>query len=383
MGDTVFKRIEHTYQTSHLSTQTPNITLNNPTLTTTLATLGAQRKNIETAMLELSKSVVNIIIDGSKVTSCSHQMSLAQVGYNSKHTYNTQVNIMYVFERSTLPMPVFYRCIFGNIPDVSAMELTMHSMHREGNFTVVGDTGFASEANFKMLEATEMSYVIALKRNTAEVCACELAVRSNFKSAFSYNARPVVVYEPVRAGYRVLVFCDEELRAREMRDFLVRLEKKNMVAVEQGEPCVDVGQAVLEADPYFGVIVLRSNMVDCAQEVYETYKLRMGIEQYFDTLKNTLDWDRSYMHSNEGFEGWCFINHIALTIAYRVLNALKDAKLSSRFSLADVVAFLSRITVVEVDGVWRMAEYTLQAKVLCEKLGLSILDPKTTLSTQP
>ena len=143
MGDTVFKRIEHTYQTSHLSTQTPNITLNNPTLTTTLATLGAQRKNIETAMLELSKSVVNIIIDGSKVTSCSHQMSLAQVGYNNKHTWNTQVNIMYVFERSTLPMPVFYRCIFGNIPDVSAMELTMHSMHREGNFTVVGDTGFA------------------------------------------------------------------------------------------------------------------------------------------------------------------------------------------------------------------------------------------------
>jgi len=73
---------------------------------------------------------------------------------------------MYVFERAALPAPVFYRCIFGNIPDVSAMELTMQSMHREGSFTVVGDTGFASEANFKMLEATDLQYVIPLKRRS-------------------------------------------------------------------------------------------------------------------------------------------------------------------------------------------------------------------------
>jgi len=383
MGDTVFKRMEHTYQTSYLSNQTPNIALSSSTISTTIATIGAQRRNIETVMLELSKSVTNIIIDGSRVTSCSHQMSLAQVGYNSKHTWNTQVNIMYVFERSSLPAPVFYRCVFGNIPDVSAMELTMHAMHREGSFTVVGDTGFASEANFKMLEAAEMQYVIPLKRNTVEVCASELAMRSNFGRIFTYNDRPILVYEPVvRSGYRVLVFRDEDLRAREMVDFVNRLEKKNLVAQELGEVVVDVGVAAVEADAYFGVVVLRSNMVGSAFEVYETYKLRVGIEQYFDTLKNTLVQDRSYMHSDVGFEGWCFVNHIALAVVYRVLNALKVAKLSSKYSLADVVAFLSRICVVEVDGVWCVAEYTKQAKALCKKLGLSMLDPKTTLSTK-
>jgi len=383
MGDTVFKRMEHTYQTSHLSNQTPNIALSGPTITTTITTLGTQRKNIENTMLELSKSVSNIIIDGSKVTSCSHQMSLAQVGYNSKHNWNAQVNIMYVFKRAPLPAPVFYRCIFGNIPDVSAMELTMQTMHREGSFTVVGDTGFASEANFKMLEATDLQYVIPLKRNTAEVCASELSSRVNFSGVFVYNKRPVMVYEPVkRASYRVLVFRDEDLRARELADFLLRLEKKNQVAQALGESVVDVGVAAVEADPYFGVIVLRSNMVGSAFDVYEAYKLRVGIEQYFDTLKNTLVQDRSYMHSDVGFEGWCFVNHVALCIAYRVLNALKGAKLSSKYSLQDVVAFLSRIMVVEVGGVWRMAEYTKQAKILCEKLGLSILDPKATLSTK-
>ncbi|MCL2291489.1 MAG: transposase [Candidatus Bathyarchaeota archaeon] len=208
-------------------------------------------------------------------------------------------------------------------------------------------------------------------------------MRSNFKSVFVYNERPVLVYEPaVKLGYRVLVFLDEDLRAREMRDFINQLEKKNQVAQELGESLVDVGRAVLEADAYFGVIVLCSNnMSDSAFEVYEIYKLRMGIEQCFDTLKNTLVADKSYMHSGVGFEGWCFINHVALCVVYRVLNALKEANLSCEYSLQDVVEYLSCICVVEVDGVWRMAEYTKQAKTLCKKLGLTMLDPKTTLTT--
>jgi len=70
-----------------------------------------------------------------------------------------------------------------------------------------------------------MSYVIALKRNTAEVCASELGVWSNFGGVFSYNECSVLVYEPLKSGYRVLVFCDEELGARELGDFLVCLEK--------------------------------------------------------------------------------------------------------------------------------------------------------------
>jgi transposase len=120
MGTTTFKRMDHTYQTSCLSKQIPKVALSPPAISTTLTKLGTQRKDLETAMLELSKSATNIIVGGSKITSCSHQMSLAQVGYNTNNTWNPQVNVMYVFERSALPAPVFYRCVFGNISDVSA-----------------------------------------------------------------------------------------------------------------------------------------------------------------------------------------------------------------------------------------------------------------------
>jgi transposase len=382
MGTTTFKHMDHTYQTSYLSEQIPKIALSPPTISTTITKLGTQRKDLEKAMLELSKSVTNIIVDGSKITSCSHQMSLAQVGYNTNHTWDSQVNVMYVFERSALPAPVFYRCVFGNIPDVSAMELTMHAMNRKGSFTVVGDAGFASTSNFEMLQASGMSYVIPLKRNTSEISSSEVSKRANFECVFTYNKRSVLAYESVKVGYRILVFRDEDLRSREMTVFVARLEKQNLVALKRGEVGVNVGQAVLEADAFFGVIVLRTNMTGSLQEVYETYKLRVAVEQYFDTLKNTLDQDRSYMHSDEAFEGWCFINHIALTIAYRVLNMLKSVKLTGKYSLHDVVTFLSRIMVVQLDGQWRMAEYTKYAKTLCEKIGLTISDPKTTLPTK-
>jgi transposase len=281
MGCTTFKRMNHTYQTSYLSEQIPQVALSPTTISTTITKIGTQRKNLETAMLELSKSITNIIINGSKITSRSHQISLAQVGYNTNHTWDSQVNVMYVFERSELPAPVFYRCVFGNIPDVSAMELTMHAMNREGSFTVVGDTGFASAANFEMLQTSGMSYVIPLKRNTSEVCSSELSARVNFGCAFSYNKRSVMAYEPLKSGYRIIVFRDEDLRSREMADFIARLEKQNLVALKRGEKCVDVGQLVFEADAFFGVIVLRTNIVGSPQEVYETYKLRVGIEQYF------------------------------------------------------------------------------------------------------
>jgi hypothetical protein len=60
---------------------------------------------------------------------------------------------------------------------------------------------------------------------------------------------------------------------------------------------------------------------------------------------------------------------------------LKSAKLTGYYSLQDVIAFLSRIMVVNIDGQWRIAEYTKYAKTLCEKIELPILDPKTLLST--
>jgi hypothetical protein len=190
------------------------------------------------------------------------------------------------------------------------------------------------------------------------------------------NKRSVIAYEPEKQGYRIIVFRDESMRAKEMSDFISRLEKKNLAIEEckkkNTEPKADIGQETMNNDPHFGTIAIRTNMSDSVKEIYETYKIRVIIEQCFDTLKNTLEQDHSYMHSDTAFEAWCFINHIALTPAYRVLNALKEKNLTNRYSLKDIMACLSKIQKVKINGNWVTAEFTKKTKDVCDKLGFAL-----------
>jgi hypothetical protein len=376
MGENSFKRMETQYAASFLSETVPGLAMSGASITSLLEYVGRRRNGIEAAMNALSASARNIIVDGSRVTSWSRRMCMPEVGHNSRGDWNPQVNVMYVFERSALPQPVFYRCVSGNIPDVSAMKLTVESMGRGGDITLVADTGFTSGTNFDLLHESGIKYIVPLKRNTCEVTGAELGVRGNYKTAFTYNKRSVLAYEPEKDEYRIIVFRDESMRSKEMSDFIARLEKKNLGIDESKKKKVsdkaDIGQEAIAGDPYFGTIMIRTNMGDSAKEVYETYKIRAVIEQCFDTLKNTLEQDHSYMQSDTSFEAWCFINHIALTLAYRVLNSLKEKALTDKYSLRDIMVYLSKIQKIKINQKWVMSEYTKKTKSVCDKLGFAL-----------
>ena len=46
----------------------------------------------------------------------------------------------------------------------------------------------------------------------------------------------------------------------------------------------------------------------------------------FDTLKNTLEYDKSFMHKDSTLESWVFINHITLILTQRVYLLLQSNK---------------------------------------------------------
>jgi transposase len=122
----------------------------------------------------------------------------------------------------------------------------------------------------------------------------------------------------------------------------------------------------------FGILVIKTIMEGNVEEIYATYKQRMAIEQCFDTLKNTLNQDRSYMHSDTEFEAWCFINHISLILGYRIFNTLKRNNLLKTNSLKDVIAILSKIRKSKINGIWRTHETTKKVMELVKKLNLNI-----------
>ena len=56
--------------------------------------------------------------------------------------------------------------------------------------------------------------------------------------------------------------------------------------------------------------------------VYDVLKSRVDIEQPYDTFKNTIYGDRTYMRDDNQLNGWVFVNFIALILYYRIYNLL-------------------------------------------------------------
>jgi IS4 transposase len=104
------------------------------------------------------------------------------------------------------------------------------------------------------------------------------------------------------------------------------------------------------------------------QDIYKLYKARMEVETAFDAFKNTLEADRSYMHNDQSFEGWMFINYLALLAYWRMLKVLIEKELLTKFSITDLIMYLSYIRKVRINGCWHLAEITDKTKRLLAKL---------------
>jgi len=64
--------------------------------------------------------------------------------------------------------------------------------------------------------------------------------------------------------------------------------------------------------------------------VFGLLKSRTDIKQSYDTFKNTIYADRTYMSDDYQLQGWMFVNFIALILHYRIYSMLKQKDLLSR-----------------------------------------------------
>jgi hypothetical protein len=117
---------------------------------------------------------------------------------------------------------------------------------------------------------------------------------------------------------------------------------------------------------------LTSLVEEETKKIYETYKMRWEIEQLFDTMRNTLDADASFMQDAPGFEAWTFINHLTLMMACRVLSMIRAKKLAKDWSLAGVMDHLSKIQAVQIAGEWQLAEVIKKTKKMLDKLSIKL-----------
>ena len=85
-----------------------------------------------------------------------------------------------------------------------------------------------------------------------------------------------------------------------------------------------------------GTISVITNLKVSGEIVYGMLKSRSDIEQSYDTFKNTIHADRTYMRDDQQ-QGWTFVNFIALVMHYRIYDLLRSNDLIRRYSLEDML----------------------------------------------
>jgi transposase len=75
------------------------------------------------------------------------------------------------------------------------------------------------------------------------------------------------------------------------------------------------------------------------------YKEREGVEVAFDTLKNTLDFDKVYVQSREGVYGYFFIAFNSLLLYFK--SMLREAGMLEKVSVEDLLLQLSKVFLVD------------------------------------
>jgi transposase len=255
----------------------------------------------------------------------------------------------------------------GNIRDVSALALTIAESGTK-DATLVADKGFYSAANAKSLQKTGLRFIMPIKRDSKLIDAHRLA-EATLKTADNYLTFEKRViwhcsYPLAQEGQTLFLFVDNALKVQEEQDYLARVEDK--------KPKYTI-QNFHKKRPWFGLIALITNEdKPKAREIFYAYKNRNQIEMMFDSLKNVLDADKTYMQNEDTLNGWMFANHLALVVYYRLYQCLQRKESLGKNSVQYLVQQLSFVKKVKINDEWHNAEITKKSADLFKHLEIPI-----------
>lgn len=361
---TPMKNVFNHYISSHLSDVFSEAKVSAKSLSNLLRSVGRKRNKTVEFMKNFVLGSQFAVVDLTHVFSLSENVISATLGYNTEGEYVPQINFVLVFSLDKR-YPSFFRLVPGSIRDVSIIPLTLQEAGIS-KALLIGDKGLASMTNINFFEEKRLEYILPLKRNNAliDYRPIKSGDKRDLDGYFVFEKRVIWYYEKKLGEHRrVLVFLDEKLKVEEEKDFISHIEKES-------------GQLSLE-DFYqkqfsFGTIAVITNSGFAAKKVYELLKSRIEIEVFFDTFKNVLHADRTYMRDDIQLEGWMFVNFVSLLLYYRVYEILVNKDLLKQLSPRDVILHLSRIYKLRIGDRWVVSEVPKTSRLLVEKLGLDL-----------
>jgi len=351
-----FGRMRVRYETSFAKRLWPGAALSKNSLSSLLTRLGRQWPAQRDFFDQMAVGEKHMAIDLSHIFSDSQQIPWIEFGHNGDDVWKPQVGIMLMWGTTT-HRPGFLKLLPGA---THSAQTVVNAIWESGlqDCIAVMDKGFWSPVNMQELEEGNIHYAMALKRDLPLV---KHTSQSKYMEYFRYRKRAQWWRSTEWDGRVLYHFLDKSMADQEESTYLER--------VEQGR-CMMADYKRLRNG--FGTLSILTDAGLSAEETYALYKERRDVEYAFDTLQNTLGAEVTWMRSRESLQGFLFIMFIALHLYSQALNHLKRKDLLKRYSVQDVLTYLSKVCVVEMDGEDRLAEVTKQTRKVIDLLEVPI-----------
>ncbi len=355
------KNVSHYYNSSHLSDMFPDAKVSPKSLSQLLFSIGKERGKMVNFMKNFVEGSEFLVIDLTHVFSLSENIISATTGHNSEKEYTPQINfvLLYSLDKSH---PSFFRLVPGSIRDISVIPASLKEADVK-KAVIIGDKGFFSEDNVEFLETEKLDYILPIRRNSSliDYSPIQSGDRKSFDGYFLFEKRVIWYYERRTDDRRIIIFLDEKLKAEEEKDFITHIEN-----------------GIKPVDDYYdrqfklGTIAVVTKTSFKAEKVFEHLKARVEIEAIFDTFKNLLHADRTYMRDEAHLQGWMFVNFVSLLLYYKIYEQLINKDILKNCTPKDVILHLSRIYKLKIQGNWALSEIPKKSRKIIEKLDLKL-----------
>lgn len=354
-----FSRMKIRHDTSLSKRLWPHAALSKNSLTSLLPRIGRQWVAQRDFFSLISRDERHMAIDLSHIFSDSKNIQWLEVSHNPEEIWRPQAEIILMWGTTT-HRPGFLKLLPGATHSAKSLVNAIWEYNVQDVIAIM-DKGFYSQDNVEYLEEANIQYAIALRRDLPIV---KHAAISKYKQYFHYKKHAQWWRVTELGNGRVIYhYLDKTLADNEESNYLALIEESKATK----------GQ-YRKIKNRFGTLSIITDTGLSAKEVYMLYKERREVEYAFEAFKDTLDGDVTWMRSRESLQGYLFIHFIALHLYSQVLDHLRRKDLLERYSVQDILAYLSKVCIVEVNGQDRLGEVSKQTRKVIELLEIPITE---------
>jgi hypothetical protein len=291
-----------------------------------------------------------LAVDMSVVFSKSEGAFMLRKGYNRFRFQGTQFNLAAVCGAAS-GSPARLGMVCGNVKENSIEGMLKEFGIAESSILIL-DRGYCGKKILGTVIESGCDFVAAAKRNNA---AYETV--SEDGGRFTWEGRAIDCWTGECWGYYAYRFEDASLRADERYD-------KYKAEEEKGIEPKGLDRA--------GNILLISSLDISPREIYRMYKLRCAVENFFDTAKNGLHGDSTYLRTDAHIMGYNFVTFLSFCIWHDIRARLETAGLEHRYTPANILRKFAAVKMYYLSGGPRMSDVPKDVRELGKRTGLEL-----------